>query len=230
MTSLTTAYLAAGSLATLFAFQGAVSPGPLQTVIISETLSNGLRSSWRAACISTITDPIALFVALCVVSSASSTWLACIAFFGATLLIRFALSQFRATAVQFENHSKKPVKLWTIWLVNITNPNLWIFSFTISAFQIHDFYIHYGFGVASTYVLTFFVMITAFNLMVAFLAGQLRRYFNGVWLARINRILGVFLILVAIRFIWLGLGYLGVFGSTSQESVAAILQSLFALG
>ena len=42
MTELTAAYASAIVLGSGFGFQGSVSPGPLQTLMISETLSNGV--------------------------------------------------------------------------------------------------------------------------------------------------------------------------------------------
>ncbi|MGN1199451.1 MAG: LysE family translocator [Thermoguttaceae bacterium] len=226
MFSIASGYLSACVLGSIFGFQGSVSPGPLQTVIISETLSNGIRSSWRAAVIPLCTDPIALCVALFVVANVPNSILAAIAFLGASLLLRVALLQFRTTENDFKFHTKKRLSLFSIWATNILNPNLWIFAFTINAFQIHDYYIEGGLGVAATYLFIFFLVLCVCNLSVACIVAALKRVFNPLWLVRINRVLGVFLLFVAVRFVILGLTKLGVIGEGLEETAITTLSNL----
>ena len=209
MATLTSAYVAAGLLGAGFGFQGSVSPGPLQTIIISETLSHGVKSSWRAAVISPCSDPIALVVALFLVSNIPDAALAVIAFFGATLLVRFAWLQFKTTASDFDFQTKPRSSFWTIWATNVLNPNLWIFSFSINALQISSFYSDHGLGVAAAYLASFFISICFFNLSTACLVAKLKEVFNVKWLVRINRALGVFLLVVAFRFVYMGLVKIG---------------------
>ena len=220
------AFAAAGLLGLAFGFQGSVSPGPLQTIIISETLSNGVKSSWRAAIIPPLTDPFALAVALFVVANVPNVMLAAIAFFGAGLLLRFAYLQFKTTEDDFAFQRKERASFWTIWATNFLNPNLWIFSFSINAFQINEFYRDSGFGVAATYLLTFFASISFFNLATAFLVAGLRRAFNAKQLVRINRVLGAFLLFVAARFLYLGLAKLGAFSSEPLDAAISALGAL----
>lgn len=210
MTSITAAIAAASVIGAGLGFQGAVSPGPLQTILISETLSHGVRSGWRGAFAPVCTDPFALALALLVVSSASDVALACIAFLGAVLLCRIAWSEFKMTANDFDFQTKPRRSFASIWAVNFLNPNLWIFSFTINAIKIHDYYAEYGIGVALVYILSFFVSIVVCNLGIVFLTGYLKRGLNTKWLVGINKALGIFLLVVAFGFILLGLNKLGV--------------------
>lgn len=80
MLSIASDYLRARVLGSIFGFQGSVSPDPLLTIIISETLANGIRSSWRAAVIPLCTDPIALCIAIFIVANVPNAVLATIAF------------------------------------------------------------------------------------------------------------------------------------------------------
>ncbi len=211
MTELTQAYLAAGALGATFGFQGSVSPGPLQTIIISESLSNGVKSSWRAAIIPVCTDPFALAAALFIVANIPNGLVAAIAFFGAALLSRFAWGQFKTTAADFDFQTKPPMKFGAIWATNFLNPNLWIFSFSINALQIAEFYREHGLGVAATYLVAFFVSISIFNLLTAVIASGFRSLLSGKRLVIINRVLGVFLVVMAIRFVIIGFSKLGFF-------------------
>ncbi|MBQ2850800.1 MAG: hypothetical protein IJE77_10000, partial [Thermoguttaceae bacterium] len=103
----TTALVGAIAMGAGLGFFGAVSPGPLQTIIVSETLANGARSAWRAAFAPVCTDPFALALALFVVSNISGGALACVAFAGAALLFRIAWAEFRTTEADFD-FSQKP--------------------------------------------------------------------------------------------------------------------------
>ncbi len=210
MDSLTTGYITACTLGAMLGFQGSVSPGPLQAIIISETLSNGIKSSWRAAIIPAITDPFALVIALFFVSSVPNTVLAIISFLGALLLGRLAWLQFRTTEDDFVYQKKPRLSFWTIWFTNFFNPNLWIFSFAINAVQIHDFYVNYGFWVAAAYILAFDVLIFTGNLGTAYLVAKLKELFNAKWLVRVNRCLSLSLFAVAVYFVYMGFADLGL--------------------
>ncbi len=229
MDALTAGYLSAITYGALFGFQGAVSPGPLQTVIISESLSHGMRSSWRAAVVPPLTDPFALVIAIFFVSQAPLAFLAAIAICGAAMLCRIAWSQFKTTGSDFEFQTKSRLSFPTIWLTNFLNPNLWIFSFTINAIQINHYNKAFGLGVAATFLMTFFVMICATNLSIALVVSRCRRFFNVKWLVTINRILGVFLLLVASRFIYMGVGYLGLLPSSHVAESSLSIQSFFSI-
>ena len=221
METLTAGYLSAIALGAVFGFQGSVSPGPLQTVIISESLTHGVRSSWRAATISLISDPIALVIAVCFVANVPNVLLAAIAFLGAAILCKIAWTQFKTNDKDFDFQSKPRLSLLTIWLTNILNPNLWVFSFTINAFQINHFYEKFGVMVAATYLVTFFVAICSCNLTTALIVSGSKRFLNVRWLVAINRTLAVFLLLVALRFVYLGLDYLDVFRDFVQLDMEA---------
>jgi len=208
---MTAAIAAASVLGAGLGFQGAVSPGPLQTILISETLSHGVRSGWRGAFAPVCTDPFALALALLVVANVSNVVLACIAFVGAALLCRIAWGEFKTTSNDFDFQTKPRRSFASIWAVNFLNPNLWIFSFTINAIKIHDYYARCGLVVALVYILSFFLSIVACNLGIVFLTGCLKRGLNTKWLVVINRTLGFFLLVVAAGFVCLGLNKLGVF-------------------
>lgn len=214
----TTALVGAIAMGAGLGFFGAVSPGPLQTIIVSETLANGARSAWRAAFAPVCTDPFALALALFVVSNISGGALACVAFAGAALLFRIAWAEFRTTEADFDFSQKPRRPFYLIVALNFLNPNLWIYSFTVNALNVSAFQRDCGWGVASTYLLAFFVSITLCNLAIVFLVAGLKTFFNARWLVYVNRALSVFLTVVALRFIWLGCEKLGLIDSAATET------------
>ena len=229
MTELTAAYASAIVLGSGFGFQGSVSPGPLQTLMISETLSNGVRSSWRAAIVPLVTDPIALVVSLVIVSNISDAAIAIISFIGAFILCRIAWSELRTTADDF-NFQRKPPRPWfEIWLVNFTNPNLWIFAFTVNGLQIHDYWTKWGGGVASAYILSFAAVLIFFNILTIVVVGRFKRALNANWLALINRALGIFLIVVTLRFVYICFVRMGILNDVASMTGAITGDNLFSL-
>ncbi len=214
----TTALWGALAMGAGLGFFGAVSPGPLQTIIVSETLANGARSAWRAAFAPVCTDPWALALALFVVSNITDGALACVAFAGAALLARIAWAEFRTTEADFDFSQKPRRPFYLIVALNFLNPNLWIYSFTVNALNISAFQRDSGWGVAAAYLVAFFVTITLCNLAIVLLVACLKTFFKARWLVYVNRALSVFLAVVAARFIWLGCQKLGLFESAATET------------
>ncbi len=206
---LTKALVGACALGAGFGFFGAVSPGPLQTIIVSETLANGAKSAWRAAFAPVCTDPFALALALFVVSNVSDGALACVAFAGAALLFRIAWAEFRATEADFDFSRKPRRPFYSIVALNFLNPNLWIYSFTVNALNVANFQRDFGWGVAAAYLATFFVTITVCNLAIVGLVAALKSLFTARWLVYVNRALSVFLVFVALKFVGQGVAALG---------------------
>ena len=207
---LTTALVGACALGAGFGFFGAVSPGPLQTIIVSETLANGAKSAWRAAFAPVCTDPFALALALFVVTNVSDGALACVAFAGAALLFRIAWAEFRTTEADFDFSRKPRRPFYLIVALNFLNPNLWIYSFTVNALNVSNFQRDAGWGVAAAYLATFFVTITVCNLGIVALVAGLKSFFNARWLVYVNRALSMFLAFVALKFVWQGVTTLGL--------------------
>lgn len=207
------AYLATIGLGVGFGFNGSVSPGPLQNLLISETLSHGFRSSWRVAIAPLVTDPIALIIAILTLTSIPNWTYALIAFVGATILLRIAWGQLCTKAEDFELQHKPRRSFFEIWSVNITNPNLWIYSFTVNGVFLREFWEKDGPGLVIAYLLSFFVTLVGCNLSTAGIVAMLKKAFNPKGLVFVNRILGIALLFIVARFVYLGVVNLGLITS-----------------
>ena len=210
MTDATT-YISAIVLGAGFGINGAVSPGPMQTLLISESLLNGLRSSWRVAISSLVTDPIALTVALFFFASAPDWCVAVIAFAGALVLSRIAWSELQTKTEDFEFHKKQPISFLQIWITNLTNPNLWIYSFTVNGTLISEFWRKGGLSLTLVYLITAYSVMIGCNLTIGGVVGAAKTLFNVKGLVYINRFLGIVLFLLALGFVYTGALKLGLF-------------------
>ena len=168
-------------------------------------------------------------VSLVIVSNISDAAIAIISFIGAFILCRIAWSELRTTADDF-NFQRKPPRPWfEIWLVNFTNPNLWIFAFTVNGLQIHDYWTKWGGGVASAYILSFAAVLIFFNILTIVVVGRFKRALNANWLALINRALGIFLIVVALRFVYIGCVRMGILNEVANMTGAITGDTLVGL-
>lgn len=206
----TSLFLSALALGAGFGVNGSVSPGPMMTLLVSETLTNGIKSSWRVAIASLISDPIAIFVAILTLNAVPDWTIGLIAFLGAAMLFRIAWGQLKTKATDFETQDRPRISLFDIWATNATNPNLWIYAFTVNGLLITQFWKKGGLALTGTYVLAFYGTMIACNLTIAAILGSTRKLFSPKALVVVNRVLGVALILLAIGFVYTGALYTDV--------------------
>lgn len=213
MTGMLSLYLNAIGTGSMFGVNGSLSPGPLQNLLISETLSQGMRSSWRVAIVPLVTDPIALTIAVFTLATVPNWVFALIAFVGAFILSRIAFEQLGTKLKDFELKQTPRRKFRTIWAVNITNPNLWIYAFTVNGVYIYNLGHEYGVPLAATYLASFFFALLSCNLATAGVVAFLKKKFSPKVLVIINRTLGVFMLFMVVRFLLVGLKSLGLIES-----------------
>ncbi|MCF0234024.1 MAG: LysE family transporter [Thermoguttaceae bacterium] len=187
--------------------QGAVSTGPLQNIIVTESLSNGFRSSWRAAFAPVLSDPVVIFLALTAFSFATNTFLGVVAFVGAIWLLRIAYDGVRTTEANFEFETAKPTPMWKILATNFTNPNLWIFSTSVNALNARNYANEVGIWASVVYLASFWGSIVLCNLAIAFVVAKSRGKLNKTALKWICRALGVAMAVIAVWFFYIGFVY-----------------------
>lgn len=230
MSSFLASYLTVIGLGVGFGFNGSVSPGPLQNLLISETLSHGVKSSWRVAIVPALTDPIAMVVAIFTLANVPNWVYAAIAFVGAAILSRIAWGQLKTKAEDFELQQKPRRSFLEIWSVNITNPNLWIYSFTVNGVFIRDFWLKDGAGLVSAYLLAFFITLIGCNLATAVIVATVKKTLNPKALVYVNRVLGCLLFVIVARFIYIGVVNLGLLHVVSPNVETAFIELLGAYG
>ena len=205
---------AAGALVAglVFGLSGGVSPGPLLTLVISETLNHGVGAGVRVAAAPLITDlPIVGLVLLVlsrltevepilgVVSLAGAVFLGALgvrglAFHGAELVEGEATSRSLAKGVA----------------TNFLNPNPYLFWSTIGGPMVVRG-ADQGLGIAATFVVAFYLMLVGSKVVIAVAVGRSRGLLHSSAFVWLNRGLGAVLLLFAALFLRDGFGYLGVF-------------------
>lgn len=112
-----------------------VLPGPTQAFILSKTIKNGWKRALPLALVPLISDlPLAILFCL-LVSTLPSNLITIIQIVGGGYLVFLGIQTWKS-AVQnneIENEAHQPTGFWQTVLVNLTNPNVYVYWGTIGA-------------------------------------------------------------------------------------------------
>ena len=187
-------------------------PGPLQTLVITETLKRDWKAGLKVTLAPLVTDgPIILLCAL-VVSSLSNygQFFAFISFAGAIFLLYMAYETFIIDEVQIDegnsgNSGNSPFYKGII--TNLLNPNPYVYwtligsPFLIKAFEEDAF-------MPFVFLFSFFLTFILCKTFTAILVGRSRTFLSSRSYFLILKILALILVVFALIFIQTGLSYL----------------------
>ena len=147
-----------------------ITPGPLQTLVVTTALQRGFPGGWRVAIGPLLTDAPIVALSLAVVSRLAEPQLRVLAMTGGGVVILFGLHEMwaaRRPLVEVEAAGSRD--LWRGAIVNLTNPHPWLFWFGVGspalvaawrdsvAFGLGFLFIFYGLLVGSKVALAAFV-------------------------------------------------------------------------
>lgn len=186
-----------------------LSPGPMLTLVISQTLQHGVREGLRVAVAPLVSDAPVVALALWAAAAVSrtNTALAVLSLAGAAFLAFLAAGCLRSrgihTGAQPAAHS-----LAKAVAVNLLNPHPYLFWFTVGApLLLRDW--RSGAANAVGFLAAFYIGLVGSKVLVALLAGRGRRLLTGRAYVWIMRTLGVALLGFAALFAREGLLRLG---------------------
>ena len=185
-------------------------PGPLLTLVISETLKHGTKEGIRVALSPLITDLPIILVTTLVMSRLADTnhILGFIAFGGSIFLIYLAIESFSfSTSRSDANIQASVIKKGVI--ANLLNPSPYLFWFTIGAPTMIK-----AFGesiiTASLFIIVFYSVLIGSKIVIAMVTGRAKNFLSSRYYIYLIRVLGIFLILFALYFLKNGLSYFDV--------------------
>lgn len=188
-----------------------LSPGPLISLVVSETLKKGKKEGIEVAISPLISEsPIILFV-LVVLSSVAekSILMGVISLLGACFLIYLGLSNLRINAKESKDHFGKGNALLKGIATNLLNPNTYMFWLTIGgptilkSIQVH-------FSVAIFFMFGFYMMLVGSETAVAIVVDKSKTLLKSRYYAYSIRALGAVLIVFALTFVRDALEFVGV--------------------
>ena len=185
-------------------------PGPMLLLIISETLRHGKRSGAKVACIPLLTDaPIVMASGLLFTQIANlNILLGLISIVGSIFLLSLGIKSMRAANSEFLDNTPRPLLLREIMIANLTNPNPYLFWFTVGApLMVRSFQYNWSSGVS--FLLSFYLGLVGVKLILAFATSKSRYFLKGLFYRRTMQLLSMMLMGFAIYLMLEGINSLG---------------------
>jgi len=197
--------------AILLGLSAGFSPGPLLTLVITETLKHNIREGIKVAIAPLITDALIVLATLFLFSKLQNLEmvLGLISLVGAVFIGNIAVESLRTKGVQFDLRKAKPQSLKKGIIVNLLSPHPYLFWISVGSPLIIQAY-EISLATAVAFVLLFYFFLVGAKIFLAIVVGKSRRFLSGKIYVNVMRVLGVFLVLFAIKLAWDGLNLLGV--------------------
>ncbi|MBC8181761.1 LysE family transporter [candidate division KSB1 bacterium] len=195
----------------IFGLSAGFAPGPLLTLVISETLQHNTKEGIKVAVAPLITDlPIVLFTIL-IISRLSTVdiVLGVISILGAAFLFFLGFESLFFRGFDIKEDLKKPQSLKKGIIANFLNPHPYIFWLSIGAptvIKAHQ--VNAMFPVL--YLGGFYCSIVAAKIILAVFVAKSKHLLKSKLYIYTNRFLGILLLLFAVLFLKEGLEYLNV--------------------
>jgi len=193
--------------AILLGIHAGMAPGPVTTILVTQSLLHGRRAGAKIAFVPVLTDiPIVALVipALYYLTHGFGIVIALISIVGACLLCHLGYESLLVTASHFQKKDIPPISLLRAIGINFFNPNLYIYWLTICGPLSVSALRTGGFVTMLLFIGVFFLCITSAKLVVAFLFGSVRHSLDLRLIIWINRLLGIALFFFAASFLWQG--------------------------
>lgn len=183
-----------------------ISPGPLLTLVISESLQHGRKEGIKVALSPLITDLPIILISLLVLAGLgkSSAAIGLIAFAGAVFLIFLGWECLRTKGLAAVAEKVQPKSIKKGVVANLLNPHPYLFWITVGAPTIVKARQN-GIVTLVLFFIVFYLFLTGSKILIAHLAGRSRSYLTGKAYVRIMKVLGIILFLFAAFFIYDGI-------------------------
>ena len=197
------AYLQAGILLGMHA---GFAPGPVSTLIVTESLLHGRRAGMKIAFVPLLTDlpVIALIVPLLYyLSFNAGPLIGAFSMVGAVVLCLLGYESLTVTQDRYKRGDAPRISLAKAIFANLFNPNMYIYWIGICG-PLCATALHYSVGTMLLFLVGFYFSITSVKIGMALAVGSVRRSLNLRIIVWINRLLGVVMFVFAVGFFWQG--------------------------
>jgi threonine/homoserine/homoserine lactone efflux protein len=190
--------LTALSAALVYGLTGGLAPGPLMTLIVAQTLRHGTKEGIKTALAPLITDGpiIALLLLFLDRIAAIRPLLTAIAIAGVGYLLYLAWESWNAPPPAATETTVAPRSLLRGTLVNLLNPNPYLFWLTAGTPMLVKAWRHSALA-AALFIAIFFVCLVGSKILLATLLARSRDRILGGWYRPTMRVLALLLVVFA---------------------------------
>jgi len=188
-----------------------LSPGPLITLVVSETLKKGKKEGIEVAISPLFSELPIILLMLAILSGAAgdSILKRVISLLGAGFLTYLGISNLRANVKETKDHLGKDSALLKGITLNLLNPNTYMFWLTIGGPRILES-VQVHFSMVILFIFGFYMMLVGSQTAVAIVVDKSKTLVKSKYYAYIIRVLGVVLIVFALTFVKDALEFVGI--------------------
>jgi threonine/homoserine/homoserine lactone efflux protein len=188
-----------------------LSPGPLQALVISQTLKHGLKEGIMVSLTPLMTDlPIIIITSLALSQLADiDPIMGLLSFMGALFLAYLAYGNLKITGTEAIHNEETPDSIKKGIITNFLNPYPYMFWLFVGAPLILKAY-QSNLVSACAFLLSIYVCLIGTFMSIAGLTEKSRTLLKGKIYIYTIRFLGILLLVFSLRFAWDGLKFLGM--------------------
>ncbi len=195
----------------IFGLSGGLTPGPLLTLVISETLKHDVKEGIKVAIAPLLTDLPIVLITIVVLSRLENILplLGAVSLLGSAFLTYLAYESISFKGVDIDLEQERPQSMRKGVIVNFLNPSPYMFWFTIGAPLVLKA-LNIGVFSAFLFVFGFYVFLVGSKVVVAVVVGKSRFFLKSRNYIYTVRFLGIILLVFAGLFLKDSLELFGV--------------------
>ena len=199
------------TVGTVLGLSAGFAPGPLLTLLFSETLRHGINSGIRVAFAPIITDLPIIILTLFVLSKLSNfhNILGAISLAGGFFILTMGYESIRTKGIEISIREEEPKSLRKGVLANVLNPNPYLFWVSVGA-PIMIKAMSLNIGALLAFMISFYTFLVGSKILLVILIGKSKSFLTGKVYIYTMRFLGLVLGVLALALFYDGLKLLGI--------------------
>ncbi len=195
----------------VFGLSGGLSPGPLLTLVVSETLKHGIKEGVKVSIAPLFTDPPIVIAAIFILSRVSDILpiIGAISLCGGVFLVYLGYESIFFKGIDINDSLVKPQSVKKGIIANFLNPGPYLFWISIGsplALKALDS----GFTWALLFIAFFYLFLVGSKILVSVIIGKSRLFLKSRYYIYVIRSLGIILLVFAVLFFRDGLKNFGI--------------------
>ena len=200
----------------VFGLSAGFAPGPLLTLVITQTLRHNVREGILAAISPLLTDVPIILLAYLVLSRLTSldAVMGAIALIGGAYVLYLSYETWTTGPVKIDSAAVPPRSIFKGVVVNSLNPHPYLFWVAVGV----PLMLKLQRSNAATmwaFLIAFYVLLVGSKIAIAVIVGRLKTFLEGRWYRYVMRGLGVVLAVFAAVLFWEALHHFGLWGRDS---------------
>jgi len=196
----------------MFGLGAGLTPGPLMTLVFTETLKHGTKEGLKISMAPLITDLPIILLSILLLSRISGfdKLIGIISLIGAGYIIFLGFQSITFSGIAMDQDEPAPQSIRKGILANIFNPNPYVFWVSVGA-PIVIKALDVSILAAFSFLFAMYFCLVGSKMLTALILGKSRQFLKNRYYIYILRLLGVALLAFAVIYLKDGLRYLGVF-------------------